>query len=88
MHEPAKPTLFTGVRGETVRKGSEEFAVYPYKAPQWHFSTHFGLLMPPKSTLRVLLAPLFGQSRKGNSRKLDFLFTAFYEVRIASAQHP
>ena len=55
-------SIFTRVRGETVRKGSEELGVYPYRAPQWHFSTHFGLLTPPKSTLRVLLAPLFGQS--------------------------
>jgi hypothetical protein len=62
--------LFTLVLRETVRKGSEELAVYPYKAPQRSFSTQFGLLTPPKSTLRVLLVPLFGQSQKVNSPRL------------------
>jgi hypothetical protein len=57
--------------------------VYPCKAPQRHFSTHVGLLRPPKSTLRVLLVPLFGQSRKGNSA--NFAITEFSEVRCLQA---
>jgi hypothetical protein len=37
--------------------------VLHYGAPERYFSTHSGLLTPPKSTLRVLLVPLFGQSQ-------------------------
>ena len=50
----------------------------PYGAPQRYFSTHFGLPTSPKSTLRVLLVPLFGQSQKENSA--NFALTEFYEV--------
>jgi hypothetical protein len=42
---------------ETVRKGSERPAAYPYRP----FAGHFVLRNPAKSTLKALLEPLFGQ---------------------------
>src|SRR5918994_4120834 len=61
--------LFTRVRGETVRKGSEARAVKPYGPPKRYFSAHFGLRIRHKSTVRALLIDFFGQSRKVNSQK-------------------
>jgi hypothetical protein len=43
--------------------------VKPYGAPEWYFSAHFVFPTPPKSTLKALLGPLFGQFQKVNSQK-------------------
>jgi hypothetical protein len=46
---------------ETVRKASDASMAWPYSPPRRHFWAHFALRIPPKSTLGVVLIPLFGQ---------------------------
>jgi hypothetical protein len=54
--------------------------VQPYGPPKRYFSTYFGLPTPPKSTVRALLLPLFGQFQKVNSA--NFAVTEFSAVRL------
>src|SRR5436190_411791 len=63
------PTLFSRVRGETVRKVREVPETRAHKARKPSRSAHFGPDTRAKYTPGASPEPLFGQFRKGSSRK-------------------
>jgi hypothetical protein len=63
--------LFTENPRETVRKVPIGIKLKPYERPKQALFVLFCRFSPTKSALEMLLRPLFGQSQKGDSRKLS-----------------
>src|SRR5215208_8248008 len=77
-HHPR--TTFHTVSGETVRKVPEVPEMEPHETSQRHHSARSLPGMMARPTLGGLLEPLFGQFRKGYSRK--FALIGFCELRL------
>jgi hypothetical protein len=67
--------LFTGVRGETVRKVPVVPGKRPHRVPKARRSARFDRGIRAKYTRAASIEPLFGQFQKVNSPK--FVLTAF-----------